>query len=115
MSVIALTAAAGFLGDNLTSITLNVDWFNYIGQTVSFSLYFAELFPKLRRLPASADDLADYCLGTAHVAVTDGTHLACGVPRSRGDKIPPERLTRLDLLYDLLLLCEFFYDQGNPL
>ena len=36
MSVIALTAAAGFLGDNLTSITLNVDWFNYIGQTVSF-------------------------------------------------------------------------------
>ena len=36
MLVISLTAIAGFLGDNLTSITLNVDWFNYIGQTISF-------------------------------------------------------------------------------
>ncbi len=36
MSVISLTAAAGFAGDNVTSINLNVDWFNYIGQTVSF-------------------------------------------------------------------------------
>jgi hypothetical protein len=36
MTVIALTAAAGFAGDNVTSVTLNVDWFNYIGQTVSF-------------------------------------------------------------------------------
>jgi len=36
MTVIALTAAAGFAGDNVTSMTLNVDWFNYIGQTVSF-------------------------------------------------------------------------------
>src|SRR5712692_12001731 len=36
MTVISLTAAAGFAGDNVTSINLNVDWFNYIGQTVSF-------------------------------------------------------------------------------
>ena len=36
MTIIALTAAAGFAGDNITSIPLNVDWFNYIGQTVSF-------------------------------------------------------------------------------
>ncbi len=36
MGVISLTAAAGFAGDNVTSINLNVDWFNYIGQTVSF-------------------------------------------------------------------------------
>jgi hypothetical protein len=36
MAMIALTAIAGFAGDNITSINLNVDWFNYIGQTVSF-------------------------------------------------------------------------------
>jgi hypothetical protein len=36
MTIISLTALAGFLGDNLTSVSLNVDWFNYIGQTVSF-------------------------------------------------------------------------------
>lgn len=36
MGVISLTAAAGFLGDNVTTISLNVDWFNYIGQTISF-------------------------------------------------------------------------------
>ena len=36
MTIIALTAAAGFIGDNVTSVSLNVDWFNYIGQTVSF-------------------------------------------------------------------------------
>jgi len=36
MIIIALTALAGFAGDNITSISLNVDWFNYIGQTISF-------------------------------------------------------------------------------
>jgi len=36
MAVISLTAAAGYAGDNVTSVSLNVDWFNYIGQTVSF-------------------------------------------------------------------------------
>src|SRR5437588_1111582 len=36
MGIISLTAAAGFAGDNITSVSLNVDWFNYIGQTVSF-------------------------------------------------------------------------------
>ena len=36
MSVIALTAIAGFAGDNVTTVSLNVDWFNYIGQTASF-------------------------------------------------------------------------------
>ncbi len=43
MSVIALTAAAGFTGDNVTNISLNVDWFNYIGQTVSFLFIFLSL------------------------------------------------------------------------
>jgi hypothetical protein len=36
MTIIALTAGAGYAGDNITSIALNVDWFNYIGQTLSF-------------------------------------------------------------------------------
>jgi hypothetical protein len=36
MGVIALTAVAGFAGDNVTTMSLNVDWFNYIGQTASF-------------------------------------------------------------------------------
>lgn len=40
MGVISLTAAAGFAGDNITSISLNVDWFNYIGQTVCFLFIF---------------------------------------------------------------------------
>ena len=44
MGVIALTAIAGFAGDNVTSITLNVDWFNYIGQTVSFSFILLSFF-----------------------------------------------------------------------
>ncbi len=43
MTIIALTAAAGFTGDNVTSISLNVDWFNYIGQTVSFLFIFVSL------------------------------------------------------------------------
>ena len=43
MAIIALTAAAGFTGDNVTSISLNVDWFNYIGQTVSFLFIFLSL------------------------------------------------------------------------
>ena len=43
MTIIALTAAAGFTGDNVTSISLNVDWFNYIGQTVSFLFIFLSL------------------------------------------------------------------------
>jgi len=40
MGVISLTAAAGFAGDNVTAIPLNVDWFNYIGQTISFLFFF---------------------------------------------------------------------------
>src|SRR5258708_30107662 len=36
MGVISLTAIAGFAGDNVTTVNLNVDWFNYIGQAVSF-------------------------------------------------------------------------------
>ncbi|MGI9059384.1 MAG: hypothetical protein ACR2H5_12465 [Ktedonobacteraceae bacterium] len=49
MGVISLTAAAGFLGDNVTTISLNVDWFNYIGQTVSFLFI-------LLSLTSSSDD-----------------------------------------------------------
>jgi len=44
MGIISLTAIAGFAGDNVTSITLNVDWFNYIGQTVSFSFILLSFF-----------------------------------------------------------------------
>ncbi len=39
MGVISLTAAAGFLGDNVTTISLNVDWFNYMGQRSVLSLF----------------------------------------------------------------------------
>src|SRR6267154_2023670 len=35
MGIIALTAAADFFSSNVTSITLNTDWFLYIGQAVS--------------------------------------------------------------------------------
>ena len=49
MSLIALTAIAGFVGDNLTSINLIVDWFNYMGQTVGF------LFICLSLIRSSAD------------------------------------------------------------
>ena len=49
MLVVALTAAAGFAGDNVTSITLNVDWFNYIGQTVSFIFILLSLFFRQER------------------------------------------------------------------
>src|SRR5947209_3899926 len=35
MAVISFTAAAGYVGDNILT-NINVDWFNYIGQTVSF-------------------------------------------------------------------------------
>lgn len=44
MGIISLTAAAGFLGDNVTSVSLNVDWFNYIGQTCSFLFILLSLF-----------------------------------------------------------------------
>ncbi len=44
MGMIALTAAAGYAGDNVTSISLNVDWFNYIGQTVSFIFILLSFF-----------------------------------------------------------------------
>jgi len=44
MGIISLTAIAGFAGDNVTSITLNVDWFNYIGQTVSFTFILFSFF-----------------------------------------------------------------------
>jgi len=44
MGMISLTAIAGYAGDNITSISLNVDWFNYIGQTVSFSFILLSFF-----------------------------------------------------------------------
>jgi len=44
MGIISLTAIAGFAGDNITSISLNVDWFNYIGQTVSFGFILLSFF-----------------------------------------------------------------------
>lgn len=36
MSVIALTAIASYVGDNVTIANLNVDWFKYIAQSISF-------------------------------------------------------------------------------
>src|SRR5260221_5615998 len=44
MGVVSLTAVAVFAGDNVTSISLNVDWFNYIGQTVSYIFIFLSFF-----------------------------------------------------------------------
>jgi len=44
MGMISLTAMAGYAGDNVTSISLNVDWFNYIGQTVSFLFILLSFF-----------------------------------------------------------------------
>ncbi|SRR6266700_2551553 len=62
MGVIALTAIAGFLGDNVTFVNLNVDWFNYIGQTVSF------LFISLSLLRNSNDYLRR--LMTWHIIIS---------------------------------------------
>ncbi len=36
MGIIALTAIASYIGDNVTTITFNVKWFQYIAQTISF-------------------------------------------------------------------------------
>ncbi len=36
MGMVALTAIASYIGDNATSITFNVKWFQYIAQTISF-------------------------------------------------------------------------------
>ena len=44
MGMISLTAMAGYAGDNVTSISLNVDWFNYIGQTVSYLFILLSFF-----------------------------------------------------------------------
>ena len=40
MAIISLTAAADFASSNITSITLNTDWFLYIGQAVSLLFIF---------------------------------------------------------------------------
>jgi hypothetical protein len=54
MGVIALTAAADFTSSNLTNVTLNTDWFLYIGQAVSLLFIFLSLLRSsegyLRRL-----------------------------------------------------------------
>jgi len=36
MGMLALTAIASYIGDNVTTITFNVKWFQYIAQTISF-------------------------------------------------------------------------------
>ncbi len=36
MGMIALTAIASYIGDNVSTITFNVKWFQYIAQTISF-------------------------------------------------------------------------------
>jgi hypothetical protein len=43
MAIIALTALASFVSDNITNISLNVNWFIYIGQAVSFLFLFLSL------------------------------------------------------------------------
>lgn len=40
MGIISLTAAADFLSSNLTNVTLNTDWFLFIGQSVSLLFIF---------------------------------------------------------------------------
>lgn len=49
MGMIALTAIASYIGDNVSTITFNVKWFQYIAQTVSF------LFILLSLLGSSED------------------------------------------------------------
>ncbi len=44
MSMIALTAAADIVGENVAGMKLNTNWFLYIGQTVSFGYIFLSLF-----------------------------------------------------------------------
>ncbi len=36
MGIISVTAIASYIGDNVTTITFNVKWFQYISQTISF-------------------------------------------------------------------------------
>jgi len=36
MGILSFTAIASFIGDNVTSLTLNIKWFEYISQTVCF-------------------------------------------------------------------------------
>lgn len=43
MGIIALTAAADFISSNVSSITLNTDWFLFIGQTASLLFIFLSL------------------------------------------------------------------------
>lgn len=54
MAVIALTAAADFASSNIATITLNTDWFLYIGQSISLLFIFLSLLRSslgyLRRL-----------------------------------------------------------------
>ena len=40
MAILSLTAAADFTSSNITSISLNTDWFLYIGQAVSLLFIF---------------------------------------------------------------------------
>lgn len=43
MSILSLTAVADFISSNVTTITLNTDWFLYIGQAVSLLFIFLSL------------------------------------------------------------------------
>ena len=43
MGIIALTALADFISGNVTNITLNTDWFLYIGQAASLLFIFLSL------------------------------------------------------------------------
>ncbi len=46
MGIIALTAVADFLSSHITSMTLNTDWFLYIGQSCSFLFILLSFFGK---------------------------------------------------------------------
>src|SRR5215469_3582663 len=46
MSIIALTAAADTVSGSLTTVSLNTDWFLYIGQAVSLGFILTSLFCK---------------------------------------------------------------------
>jgi len=43
MFIIALTAIASYIGDNITSFPINLGWFKYTGQTVCFLLIVLSL------------------------------------------------------------------------
>ncbi len=104
MLVFALTSAAGFVGDNVTTISLNVDWFNYIGQAVSFLFI---LFSLLR----SSDDYLRNLMYT-HIVVSVLLLILLGLAPVLPPEFPNPAITKSFLSGSRGLTCAvifFFY------